>query len=685
MFQGEANECGLAALGSILNHYGHHLTLQALRKLHPSGAALSLDQLNSLAQSFHFQSRCLSCEPADLTQLALPAILHVDFDHYVVLTKVSSRELSIMDPGRGQLAWTWKTLGQRFTGIVLELTPGPEFEQQGTQTHYHALALLSKLPLNHLFSSLGCLVGLSVVVQAFALVTPFFLQVVVDEVLLLNNIDMAFIVAAGFGSIYLLSAMTQWMRGLLTIRLGTQLSYMLSAGLLRHATALPLKFFRRRSVGDIVSRFGSLRPIQEFIAEGAVVILLDLLMIASTLTMILCFSTTIALLVSAMTVCFMISQWLLLKPYRRHNHEFLMSDAEVQTHFIETLQSIHTIKRFESTRARGNEWQNRLTLSLNAQVRAGQWALGSDIIRYLFSGFLILGVAYLSIGDIVASTLTIGMLYTLIAYANHFASAVLSITQQWQAYMMLSLHAERVSDLSDHPADTRVEISLQEKMTLLEIDGVSIAFPGSGGPLTEDLSLTVRAQESVAITGISGSGKSSLLAVLTGEQWPRSGEVRMNGQPHSRKTKACGMFTMLMPDDTLIQGSVIDNIVYGDTQIDQPRLLEAAQIAEIHGDIIRLPLSYQEKLSEHSTHLSSGQRQRLLIARALYRRADIMILDEGTSHLDAATEMRIMRRILALPVMCFYVTHRLEIALLADHHIDLDALIFDEAPDVAPR
>lgn len=279
-------------------------------------------------------------------------------------------------------------------------------------------------------------------------------------------------------------------------------------------------------------------------------------------------------------------------------------------------------------------------------------------------------MVYISVEKIALGLLTIGILYTLVTYSNHFASALVSLTHQWQAYLMLSLHVRRLSDITDQHPDDRTPFSLYEPVHSIHIKDIDFGHPGSE-LLVAGLNLEVMGSQKVAIVGASGSGKSTLFSLLRGDLSPTKGQILINNRPLSSDLDPAVLYTSLQPNDVLLNGSVTDNIAFMDPSPDTNRILAVARAALVHDDILRLPMSYSEKLSEQGCILSAGQRQRILIARALYRRAEILLFDEATSHLDPETELQIMQNILCLPTPCFFITHRTDIAALADHIIEL--------------
>lgn len=670
IFQGESNECGLACLCMVLRHYGHGADLQTLRASWPSGRALTLEQLTSLGAEHGLLTRALRCELEDLNKVRLPAVVHVDFRHYVVLLKVQRNSVTILDPASGNMTLSMQAFGERFTGIVVEMLPGPDFAQSQPVIR-SAMNYLASIPRHNLGSSLWGLLIFSLLIQGFALVSPFYVQLMVDEVLAMNNADLATIVIGGFALIHLLSAIVQWLQGLLAIRLGSQLSFIMSSGLLARTLSLPARYFARRNIGDVISRFGSLAPLQQFVSDSVVRIGLDLLMVITTFLMMVSYSNRIAFFVLLVTAMFLVLQWLMLLPFRRYSHEHLIADAHVQTHFIESISSIRTIKRFASEAVRASAWNNLLSRAINSEVHAEHWGLGINISRYLHTGVMSIGIVFLASEDINSGLLTLGMLYTLMAYGNHFTNALQSLGGHWQAYLMLSLHVGRLSDIAEHPTENRTPIVMHEPVSRIEIQEMDFHYGDNEPPLFQRADLVVTTGEKIAITGTSGAGKSTLFSLLTGDEQPISGTIRFNHRPLSPIISPLPLFSVLRQEDNLLDATVTENITFMAPQPDMDRVVRAAALACIHEEILKLPLAYDEQVSPQGAALSAGQQQRLLIARTLYRQADIVLLDEATSHLDDKTAKNVMRNILDLPGICLFVTHSTDIAAMADRQVYL--------------
>lgn len=673
--QGEANECGLACLQMILGHYGVHLPLSALRQDENANQAITLLQLKQMATRHHLNARALRCELEDLSELTLPAILHVDFDHFVVITHVARGSATIIDPAHGKRQVSRDELNRRFTGIVLELEPGVGFKKTGSDITYSPIRFLRQLPVTNLINPLTLLLLLSICVQAFALITPFYFQIIIDEALLVDSSDLIVVVTFGFAMVYLVSAITQWFRGLVVIHVGNRLSYLLSAWLFGHLMTLPIRFFERRTIGDIISRFGSLKPMQDFITGSAVGILIDSLMVLTTFAMLMVYSGKVALAILVILVIYVVFQYALYFPMRARTHEALIADARLQSHFIESTRIVGSLKRFDAEDKRLEDWLGKLVVGINAEVRVDRTQLVFELSRYLLSAMTLLTVVYLASTEVASLSLTIGMLYTMVAYTNHLTSAVLSLTSEWQRFLMLSLHVQRVSDILDAPADGRTVTLPIKTVNRIDFRATSFAYAGQSTNLVERLDLAVDENQSVAVTGPSGSGKSTLLQLLMGFETPQAGEILINGQPVPAAARISPLFSSVLQTDQLVAGTLLENITFFSPNPDPEKAIRCAQLASIHEDIGRLPLGYRQKVSEMGCELSAGQQQRVLIARALYRKAPVLLLDEGTCHLDLATEMHVISNVITRPGICLFVTHRPEVAVLADIIVTLPGTV----------
>lgn len=674
ILQAESAECALACLAMISSWFGRHEDLVSLRRRYTARCrGMTLNSLLEAAAELGFACRAVRCEMAEIDSLALPVILHWDFNHYVVVKSISRNWLTIHDPAAGVRRLSLESAGQHFTGVAVELQPATNFEAKPARSRPGLKHYLGE-PAN-LMGILSQLFLLSGILQVFALAMPFYMQIVVDEVLVRHDADLLIVLAGGFSVLCLLSTVTGLVRGWIGIYLTNQLSFTLGTRLFHHLLSLPAEYFLARQMGDLVSRFGSLKPIQDFLANSSITLLLDGIMATTTLTVMYVYSpllTMVALGFVALCVAARIAFYL---PLRRRQLESIVSEARADSNFMESVRSIGAIKRCCIEASRCGEWQNRYVDSINARVRLGRLSLGLESIRSALTGIGHVLVIYIGARQVLSGNISIGMLYAFLAWRGHLSSAIDSLVDALMKYLMLSLHLERLADISDALPESGqcVDSDLPIDGRLRLSDG-GFRYGPRDAFVFRHLNLELAAGEALAVIGPSGCGKSTLLGVMMGSYALEEGELWIDGQcvdataSHWLRRSSASV----MQDDTLLSGSIGSNITFGDAAPDVARMLAATHIACIHDDIARLPMGYESLVGEMGPSLSAGQVQRILIARALYRQPRILFLDEGTAHLDSKTEQQVMTRVLSRNMTCVFTTHSRSVLRLAHKVLVMD-------------
>lgn len=663
ILQAEMAECGLACVAMIASFHGHKLDMAALRKRFTADLkGMNLQQLITLSDSMGLASRALKCPIEEVGKLSLPCVLHWDMNHFVVLTGVTKSGVTINDPALGKRKLTLKEFTEHFTGIALELTPTKGFQQQDERQQMRLSQLWSKM--TGLTKTLLTLFVLSILLQVFALVTPYYMQWVVDEVLISHDKPLLVVLAIGFGLLAIINVVTTGVRSWLVLRVSSLLNMQMGVNLLQHLLKLPMSYFEKRHIGDLVSRFGSLAQVRERLTTGLVETVVDGVMSIAVLIMMLVYSVKLTLIVVAAIAIYAVLRLALYRPLHRATEESIQASAKEQTNFLENIRGIQTIKLFTCEPQRQSVWQNRYSEVINADIRLGKLNISFDAANKLLFGIENIIVVYLAATIVMSGGLTIGMVLAFIAYKNQLTERFASLIEQLILFRMLRLHLDRISDIALHDQEANRDSNLQLNNVVgkLTLEGVSYSYADNEPDVINDVSLTINANESVAIVGESGCGKTTLVKLMLGLLTPTKGRILLDGQDITQigLTQYRQQIAAVMQDDTLLSGSIADNLTFFDPEPNYLRMQQCAQLAAIEHDISKMTMGYNTLVGDMGSQFSGGQVQRLLLARALYQQPSLLFMDEATSHLDIDNEAKISEQIKQLNMTRVIIAHRPE-------------------------
>ena len=700
ILQAEIAECGLASMAMVASFYGHQLDMPAMRKRFSANLkGMNLQQLIDVGDSLGLASRALQCPIDEAHKLATPCILHWDMNHFVVLTKVSGNvkakggksTFSINDPAVGKRTLTFDEFGKHFTGICLELTPTSQFEVKQEKARMKFTQLWSSM--SGLKSGLVKLVALSLVLQLFALMSPYYMQWVVDEVLVSFDEPLLTVLAMGFGLIVIISTVTNAVRSWLILRLSSVLNMQMGVNLLRHLLRLPMNYFESRHVGDIVSRFGSLAQIRERITTGFVETLVDGVMSITVLIMMALYSLKLTAIVLGAITLYTIVRLVLYRPLHQATEEMIQNSAKEQSSFLENIRGMQTIKLFGNESQRQGIWQNRYAEVINSEIRLGRLNISFESFNKLLFGLENVFVIYFAAQMVMVNSLTVGIVLAFIAYKQQLTQRFANLIEQIIQFKMMRLHLDRISDIALTNQEANREGSVQIKngssKGALTLENISFAYSDEDAAILNKVNLSLNAGDYIAITGPSGAGKTTLMKIMLGLLQPTSGKVLLDGKDitHLGLKNYRKQISAVMQDDTLLAGSIADNISFFDPQPDFAKIEQCAQLASIHNDIGKMTMGYNSLVGDMGSNLSGGQIQRILLARALYQSPSILYMDEATSHLDTDNEAKISEQIQHLSMTRIMIAHRKETINMANkvyqlfngNLVDLDGLESIEA------
>lgn len=686
--QSEMAECGLACLAMIANFHGCEVDLSVLRRRFPiTQRGLSLRNLISIADSIELAPRALKLPLEGIGQLALPAILHWDLRHYVVLETVRSRSVVVHDPARGRVEMSIDELSKHFTGVALELRPTATFAPINQRTRLALSSLWSRSRgLVRIFSQI---LALSLVLQLLALAAPYYLQVAVDSALPALDVDLLLLLAIGFGALAVINAGVTLLRSFALLHGGTSLSFQISINIARKLFRLPVAFFERRHIGDILSRFAAIQPIRDGLTQGLAAGVIDGVFVIITVAMMMIYSPLLTAIVVLAFLTYAGTRAIFFALQRRQQHDVLIASARESSTMIESIRGIATLRMFGSENERLAVWQNRLADSVNAQLSSGRLSAVQTSSNVLIFGIENILVVYLAVKMTFDGGFSLGMVFAFLAYKAQFVQRGTALIDNYIALRMLGLHLERLSDIALEPDDTSFDTPPSAGAPLtggIAMKGVSFRYGALEPLVLRNLDLEIAAGEHVAITGPSGGGKTTLMKVLLGLIEPEAGEVLVDGVPLRTfgYQNYRSQVAAVLQEDQLFSGSLAENIALFDASPNRDFVEEVAGLAAIHDDIMAMPMRYETLVGDGGSTLSGGQKQRILLARALYRRPRILLMDEGTAHLDASTEARVNQCIADLGITRLVIAHRSETIRNAERVLVLANGEIIEMPD-APK
>ncbi len=675
IIQSEAAECGLASLAMVADAHGMRIGLPEMRRRFPmSLKGAKLNHLIHIAQQLGFSTRPLRLDMEDLDKLKLPCILHWDLNHFVVLAKVGKSKVTILDPAIGERKLAFAEVSDHFTGVALELTPTAEFKPQKAAPSITARQLTG--PIHGLWPALTQILLLSVALQVCAVLAPFYMQWVVDQVLVSADKDLLTVLGLGFGLALLLQVGIGLLRGWSVTYLSSRLGLQWMGNVFAHLLKLPLDFFEKRHLGDITSRMSSVQAIQKTLTTTFVESIIDGLMAVVTLGLMLFYSWKLALVTLLAVVLYLGIRAIAYRPVRDRTEQQLVASAKQQTHLLESLRGMQSLKVAGEESQRRATYENLMVDTVNNDTRLARMGLGFNGASQLVFG--IERIAVIWIGALLAlqNVFSVGMLIAYLAYKDQFAQRMSSLIDKWIEFRMLRLYGERLADIvltepeSDHalpevapPADVRIEA-----------ENLSFRYADGEPWVLKDCNFTIEPGESVAIIGASGCGKTTLVKLMLGLLQPSEGVIRIGGHD-LRKVGARNLRSIVgavMQDDQLFAGSIADNISFFAPDFDMVRIERAARMAAVHDDVAAMPMGYQSLIGDMGSSLSGGQKQRLILARALYREPKLLFLDEATSHLDVMRERLVNEAVKQLQLTKVIVAHRPETIASADRALVME-------------
>nr|WP_281380604.1 peptidase domain-containing ABC transporter [Brevundimonas variabilis] len=667
-----AAECGLACMAMISWYHGNETDLSILRRrfsVSLSGARLS--DLINFADRMNLSARPVRLDLDALGRLALPAVLHWDMNHFVVLKSVGKTSVTIHDPANGARVVSKEELSRHFTGVALEVGPREDFLRTRSTKLVTLVEALGDFSIFR--RALPKLLVLSLAIQLLSLLPPLLMQIIIDESSIARNSDIVLSLSLASLFVVLVTLSTTAIRSWITLYFTNLINYSLVGRTFERLMALPAYYFERRSVGDIISRMLSIKTIQSTITDGAIQSLLDGVLGLVTLAVLFAYDVRIGLVAAGSVLALALSNQMFASVIRSGQEQSLATAAEEQSHLMESIRAANVIKMFGQESMRLSKWRNRYLRLVNANLGVGRSQIAMTAVNDAIGAFQLIAVIYILATGVISGDLTVGMFAAVLAYRQSFAQSVARLIVQLMQFRLIRLHLDRLGDIIHHPldpasaptAEQAAEVASYPKIELVD---VSFRYGDTDPWLLRKVSLSIEPGSFVAIVGPSGTGKSTLARLMLGLLEPTSGEIFVNGRPLKGSTLRNWRASLgvVLQNDKLFTGTLAENISFFAAEVDPDRLAEVGRLADIHEAIMDMPMAYQTMVGDMGSTLSAGQYQRVLLARALYRNPKFLLLDEGTANLDPATEHRIVQSVSDMALTRVVVAHRPALVEAAD-------------------
>lgn len=664
----------------IAGHFGYHIELGELRRRYSvSLKGATLNQLKRTASALGLSSRALRLELEEITELRCPCILHWNLNHFVVVEKTRSTisgkvTAVILDPAVGRKTLSLAELSKHFTGIALELLPTENFQRKSKQQTISIAEISGRII--GFRRALAKVILLAIVLEIFAIGSPLFNQFVVDEVIISGDKELLKTLAIGFILLLSTQAAISLARSWFLMRWSIDIGIKLTAKVFAHLIRLPISFFEKRSTGDIVSRFSSINSIQNTLTNIFVESALDGLMAILALIMMIIYSAKLSIIVLLSVIFYLAVRFVFYAPLREASRERTILAAKEGNFFIETLRAMTPIKLFSHEAERQGKWLNLKYDIINRDIETQKLAVLFKVFNLFVSGSQNIAMFYIGAELVMENSLTVGMLMAFSSYAATFSSRIFNLADSFISLKMLDVHLERLSDIALEPAEVSSSVKVDSKRLIPDIvlRDVRFQYAESEPYILDGVNLSIFAGENIAIVGPSGCGKTTLCKIVLGLLSPTAGEITIGATPIEKigTDSYRKMVGTVMQDDVLLTGSISDNIGFFDANTDIEWVEECAKLAAIHDEIASMPMGYQTLVGDLGSGLSGGQKQRILVARALYKRPNILILDEATSHLDINNERLVNSALKKLQITRITIAHRPETIASADRVVKIE-------------
>jgi ATP-binding cassette subfamily B protein len=661
--QHDAMDCGPTCLRMVAAFYGKHYSLEGLReKTFITREGVSMLGISEAAEKIGFRSICVQVGYEKLQEAPLPCIIHWNQQHFVVVYKLNDRHVWVADPGAGKLkytkeefcnCWLSSRKNEEDTGVALLLEPTPEFyttEDEGNEVNRKGFSFLYSYlrPYRGLVGQLllGLLLG-----SMIQLMLPFLTQSVVDFGINNKNLGFIYLVLIAQLMLSFSSSAVDFIRGWILLHLGTRINIALISDFLIKLMKMPIAYFDSKMTGDILQRINDHKRIQDFLTGSSLSVIFSVFNIIIFGIVLLVYSGMIFLIFMGGSTLYVTYVWLFMKKRAELDHKRFAQQSANQSTVVQLVNGMQEIKLSACEQQKRWEWERIQAKLFRVNIKSLALRQYQDSGAVLINQSKNLLITALVASLVVKGEMTLGMMLSVQYIIGQLNSPVNELIAFARDMQDARLSMDRLSEVRDKPDEedpTRELLREIPEGKEIRLQNLNFKYdPLSEYPTLDDINLVIPPGKQTAIVGMSGSGKTTLVKLLLGFYPPASGDIFIGDTPLGSYSirewrKRCGV---VMQDGFIFSDSIAGNIAPGVEHIDKKRLRHAAEVANIHDFIEELPLAYNTKIGQEGHGLSQGQKQRILIARAVYKDPEFIFFDEATNALDANNERTIMNNL----------------------------------------